>query len=117
MILDGRHKLFSAVGQDSSGQLQQLNHASIAWSVTRAQGCGAPAGTIKALNNDASKAIYSAPAAGSAAANCLDQIVATVTIASAMHSASATALYFDPKTAAKLAGVLSSNANQQTFQL
>ncbi|HZT11175.1 MAG TPA: hypothetical protein VFA29_00095 [Candidatus Baltobacteraceae bacterium] len=109
MVMDGRRKLFTAVGQDSSGQLQQLNKASVAWSVTRAQGCGAAAGSIKPLAGDASKALYSAPAAGSAAANCLDQVVATVTAGSVMHSASASVFYFDAKTAAKLGGTLSAN--------
>ena len=57
-LADGRSKTFVAVGQNSDGSLIQLNKSTIAWSVTRASGCGSAAGTVKPTSTDPSKAFY-----------------------------------------------------------
>lgn len=105
-LADGHARLYSVFGRDVNGSPYPLDHAQVVWTLSRASGCGTPAGTIAALASDSSKAIYKAPATGSTTSNCPDQISATVTASGATYSVASTAYSFDPKSGAKLAGVL-----------
>ncbi|MDP9018430.1 MAG: hypothetical protein M3N19_08930 [Candidatus Eremiobacteraeota bacterium] len=105
-MLDNRTKMFHAVGKDSNGSLVGLSKATIAWTVTRAVGCGSAAGQIKPVPGDASTAIYQPPSSGSVVGTCPDQVVATIGSGSVSHNGTANAYFYDQASAAQLAGVL-----------
>lgn len=104
-LQDGHARLYTVLGKDTNNGAFPLNKSQVKWTVTRAAGCGAAAGTILPLPSDSSKAIYKAPASGSTSSSCPDQIVASVGTAN-QFAGSATAYSFDPRAGAKLAGVL-----------
>lgn len=105
-LLDNRTKLIQIVGANSDGGLVPLNKASVIWSLTKAAGCGAAAGSLKSVTGNASVVVYVPPKSGSASNACPDQIVGTVSSGATSHSGSANAYYYDPATSATVAGVL-----------
>lgn len=105
-LADGRSRLYAVVGKDANGAFVPLNKQQIVWTVSRAAGCGAAAGSIAAIPTDGSRAIYRAPASGSTTATCPDVIAATFTNNGTQYNAAGAAYSYDPKTALKLAGTL-----------
>ncbi|MBV8246690.1 MAG: hypothetical protein JOZ38_12255 [Candidatus Eremiobacteraeota bacterium] len=111
-VQDNRTKMFHVAGRDSNGTTVVLNRAPVTWSVTRANGCGSAAGSIRVVSGDKSTALYVPPAHGSVSGNCPDIVVASVADGSSTLSSSAAAFFYDPATMANLAGTLKTSAGQ-----